>query len=46
MALHFENLIVSLLADDSCSVQNRNLFALAFSLSRLTSLTTRRVSSA
>ena len=40
MALHFEKLIVSLLADDHCSVLSSNLFALAFSLSRLISLIT------
>ena len=42
MALHFEKLIVSLLAGDHCSVQSSNLFALAFSLSRLISLITRQ----
>ena len=46
MALHFEKLIVSLLADDHCSVLNSNLFALSFRLSRLISLITRQVSSA
>ena len=46
MALHFEKLIVSLLVDDHCSVLNSNLFALAFSLSRVISLITRQVSSA
>ena len=46
IALHFEKLIVSLLADDHCSVLSSNLFALAFSLSRLISLITRQVSSA
>ena len=40
MALHFEKLIVSLLADDHCSVLSSNLFALAFSLPRLISLIT------
>ena len=44
MTLHFEKLIVSLLADDHCSVLSSNLFALAFSLSRLISLITRQVS--
>ena len=44
MALHFEKLIVSLLANDHCSVLSSNLFALAFSLSRLISLITRQVS--
>ena len=46
IALHFEKLIANLLADDRCSVPSSNLFALAFSLSRLTSLITRQVSSA
>ena len=46
MALHFEKLLVSLLADDHCSVLSSNLFALAFSLSSLISLITRQVSSA
>ena len=46
MALHFEKLIVSLLADDHCSVLSSKLFALAYSLSRLISLITRQVSSA
>ena len=46
MALHFEKLIESLLADDHCSVQNSNLFALTLSLSRLTLLITRQVPSA
>ena len=46
MALHFEKLIVSLLTDDHCSVLSSNLFALAFSLSRLISLVRRQVSSA
>ena len=40
MALHFDKLIVSLSADDHCSVLRSNLFALAFSLSRLSSLIT------
>ena len=44
MALHFGKLIVSLLADHHCSVLSNNLFALAFSLSRLISLITRQVS--
>ena len=30
MALHFEKLIVSLLADEHCSVLSSNLFALSF----------------
>ena len=42
MALHFEKLIVSLSADDHCSTRSSNLFALAFSLFRLTSLITRQ----
>ena len=46
MALHIEKLIVCLLADDHCSVLSSNLFALAFSLSRLITLITRQVSSA
>ena len=46
MALHFEKLIVSLLADDHCSALSSNLFDVAFSLSRLISLITRQVSSA
>ena len=46
MALHFEKLIVSLLADDHCSVLSSNSFALAFSLSSLISLIARQLSSA
>ena len=46
MALHFEKLIVSLLANDHCLALSSNLFALAFSLSSLISLITRQVSSA
>ena len=45
-ALHFEKLVVSLLANDHCSVISSNLFALVFSLSRLISLITRQGSSA
>ena len=45
-ALHFEKLFVGLLADYHSSEQSSNLFALAFSLSRVTSLFMRQVSSA
>ena len=42
MALRFEKLIVNLSANEHCSARSSNLFALAFSLSRLTSLITRQ----
>ena len=45
MALHFDKFIVNLLAVDHSSVLCSNLFALAFSLSRLISFITRQVSS-